>query len=324
MIGAGLGGAAGVGIGHLGAESYDLGQGIYQNVQMEKELEESTMAEARNMLFEQGIKETEIDSKLSEYSDPKHVNYNEELMISAREKAENKYVGLDHSKLNGTNWQAAERQALLSRRRMENLSTSNAMTKFAKAKYTELTPERKSPEELKTITDAKMYQDNDKSIIYRDIEDGRHEILAVSQGNPYLEKATVNPVSFIPSEYGKVPDDILFNFQTIANERADSYMLEAYPNIEKGTAEYMSQRNSIANGYKREMQFNYEDNLKNIQDSIGMPGISVKTNNNKLQELVSVEKAKFERDRLALQQQVAIRKRITATIPLSEITLSSQ
>ncbi|MCK9470644.1 MAG: hypothetical protein M0Q88_02695 [Bacilli bacterium] len=309
MIGGGMGGALGYGTGHAMGEVYDVGQGIYENHQMGKEIDSLVLGEATELLQKQyeplyGSREAERLANINapNFINPTHDNYNKELYENAKVMAQNKYLGLKHDELNGTSWQNTERQALLEKKKLENMHTSLAMEKFANVKYNELTPVRKSPDELKAISSANMYQDRDKSIVYRNLENGEREILAVSKGNPYIEGPRINPVSFNQSNYEGMPSDVLYEFQTNANRMADNYMATAYPEIEKGTAEYMNYRNEKARDYTREMRINYEDNLKDIRSGFNIPNMSVVTNENKLQEAVKNEKIRIENELKAIQK----------------------
>ena len=99
---------------------------------------------------------------------------------SYRARAENRYLGLENEKLDGTRFQSEERAAMMKQKRWEATGAGGFATFMANKSYADLTPIRKSQQELKEIDNAYLYQDKDHSVVYTQNNDGGvEEILHV-------------------------------------------------------------------------------------------------------------------------------------------------
>lgn len=305
MAGASIGLDVGTDVGKVGGQgvgfAYDRYQGSEANKAMENEITDLQVKEVMEVSNIEG-KDPIDEITARELINPQSQNYNAELANSTRMAAENKYLGIAGEKLDGSNWQAQERQALMSKKRRENTGTYSFNDYLARKDYASLTPSRKSTEELMNITDASLYQDKDRSIVYRPSEDGSYEILSVGAGNPYISEPSNNPISFQPST-NEIPNDVLFSIDSNAKSEAYKYMATAYPDIIDTTSqEYIKPFNEKVSEYKREMKHSYQDNLKGVRENLGIPNLSIQTNETKLQDLIYAEKEKSDMRELDLQQ----------------------
>ncbi|MCQ4924842.1 hypothetical protein NE686_17200 [Tissierella carlieri] len=299
-IGLDVGSDLGIVSGHASGFAYDRYQGTQANKAMEADIQDLQVREVMSSMGDNGEKIDETAAR--DIINPDSQNYNAELAQTTRVAAENKYLGIEGEKLDGTKWQEQERQALMQKKRRQNTGSYAFNDYLARRDYANLTPSRKSAEELRQITDASLYQDKERTIAYRPTEDGSYEILSVGTGNPNLTEPTINPISF-QSNSNEIPDDAMFKIDSDAREGAHNYMAKAYPDIvDTSSQEYMKPFNEKVSEYKRDMKHSYQDNLKSVRENLGISSMSVQTNETRLEELVAEDNHKVEMQKLAEQQ----------------------
>lgn len=299
--------------GHIASTEYDSRKGLKANQELEGDLFalQSNIAHdlTRDELVSEGydvnlMNQNDIRSMALDKLNPESANYDMEFASRTRDLAENKYLGLNHEKLDGTEWQAQERKAKMNAIRRSNTSASIPNQRLAQLEYARMTPSRKSPHELSQINDAHIYQDKDKSIVYRPLESGAPEVLAVGKGNPYISEPINNPVTFSSDQNLGLPNDIMYDIQTRATKEARDYMTEVHPDIELNTPEYTSLYNDKVSEYKREARFSHNDNLKSMQENLNIPNINIRTSESRLKDLIDKEK-----QQIVKEQELAVERR---------------
>lgn len=292
--------------GKISSSAYDSHQGNKANKKMEEEISNlqndiayEQVSQDNNGVSDEGELRNLAMNKLDSGSN----DYDKSFANETRKLAENRYVGLEHEKLDGTKWQEQERQARMVAARTSNARTSLPVQQLARMKYAQITPARKSSVELSQINDAHMYQDFEKSIIYRQTQAGSPEVLAVAQGNPTLSQPINNPVSF-NSGVSQMPNDIQYDIQTQSALHAEEYMNTAYPEMQANNPEYRQLYNEQANDYKREAKSNYNNCHKSLQQNLNIGNLSIQTNQQRLSDLVHVDKVRqVEKQKIEVNRQ---------------------
>lgn len=301
-MGGGLRGAAQFGMagyvrgqaigGSAAALGYDTLQGTMANMEMESDISslqnDIALKHVTNEIKEAGLSGDYTKNDLMAMTTNK-LNEDEDFANETRVQAENKYLGLDHKELDGTKWQSQERQARMTSMKRSNLRTTARVQELARLDYAKLTPAKKSPEELRNMKDAHIYQDREKSIVYREGAEGAPEILAVGQGDLNLSEPINNPVSF-GGEPKSMAGDFNFKIQSDAKLHAEEYMNSAFPNLTEGSQEYNQVYNEQVRDYTREARLNYKDNLSSMQENLNISNMNIHTDETRLQDLVKTEK----------------------------------
>lgn len=203
-----------------------------------------------------------------------------------REKAQNRYLGLENDKLDGTEYQVQERQALMAQKRWEATGTGGIANFMAGKSYTDLTPARKTMQELKAIDNAHLYQDADKSVVYtKDIDGGVGDILHVGDGHGNYDLLTPieHSVAYTTEEI-EIPQSAMYKIDGQVARETESYMKQAYPHLEERDNEYRkiySQRER----YNRDLYTNqYKNEIRDLRGKLGTGNLNFQNNDRVLNE----------------------------------------
>lgn len=300
-IGSGVGareamtlGGIGYGVGSIGGSAAlkgatITGSAINQSVAMKKDINALMLDEViENESYTGDNKEPMTLSEAKSF-----LKDNPEKQVQYREMAENKYLGLSHNKLDGTEFQQQERQALLNKKRWENMGVGPISTYMAEKSYANATPVRKSAEELAKVDNALFYQDKDVSLAYIPDENGSvGELLSIGAGNPYVSEPVLNPINFSSQSSNKLPGDRALEIETASHNYASEYMKKAYPEMDNSSVEYKQLYGERQSHMKREMTMSYQNNLNDIRKDLNMPNMNIQTNSNKLNQLAIAEQAR--------------------------------
>lgn len=213
---------------------------------------------------------------------------------SYRAKAENRYLGLENEKLDGTEYQVGERQALMTQKRWEATGTGRIASFMANKSYADLTPARKSSQELKTIDNAHLYQDADKSVVYtQNIDGGVGEILHVGQGNPDLTSSIDHPVAYTTEEI-EIPHSEMYKINGKVKSETTRYMENSYPHLKKDSLEYRQAYNERER-YNKDLYTNqYKNDIKRTRQNLGTANLNLKND----EVFMKNEQIKIQREEL--------------------------
>lgn len=275
-----LGSITGSKAAHAGVATIDAGKQTYD---MKKDIE-SLQVDA---VMENEIGEN--NEALTREEAIEFIDANPDKAKMYKEQAMNKYVGLSHKKIDGTEYQAQEKNALMKKKQWQNMGVGTVTTYMAERSYANITPTKKSPKELSSIDNALYYQDKDISLAYIPNENGGvGEVLSRGEGNPYVKEPIVNPISFDSPRQG-IPGDRLLQIEMDSRDSATQYMNQAYPLMDRDSTEYQVLHSERQNHYKREMNIGYQKNLDLMRQNLNMPNMNIKTNEKRLKDLAIEE-----------------------------------
>lgn len=239
-----------------------------------------------NAINEDGYMDNDIrDLQIQEIMDRDGINDKEEAIEKLNEQpdlykneAMNKYLGLDNEKLNGTEFQAKERQALMKQKRWQAKGTGKFANYMANKSYAELTPTRKSFDELKEIDNAYLYQDKEHSVVYTQNSDGQvAEILSVGAGNTNLSSPIDTPVAF-NTEQIEIPQSKMHEFNSLATSEAKEYMDTYYSEYAPQSMEYKQAFSEREKYYKQNLIEDYRNQVNLSRQNTGIPIMNLKSN----------------------------------------------
>lgn len=225
-----------------------------------------------------------------------------------RKRAENRYFGLDNKILNNTEFQEQERKALKTKKMHENLGTGAFMRYAANKSYANLTPQRKSIEELQQIDNAFLYQDKEHSVVYTLNDTGNVEdILYVGKGNPTIENYIDNiPVTFT-SENIEIPQYTMLDIEEEAHIEARKYVDQIYAekkeiegkeirNIGMENPEYRRLFEERKAYYKRLKMEEHRKHVNELRRNTGSPIINYKNDELKMKEALEKRMVRLEKE----------------------------
>lgn len=194
----------------------------------------------------------------------------------------NKYVGLTSPQIQNTRFQKQEQKAVIAKKMYEALG----MKEVGNLRYASITPNRKSLEELRSISNAKLYVDKDMSFIYTENDKGENEILWTGEGNRNLETPTIQGVSFNDGSL-----NISRRKTEMLYDQAREYALSATNDPEKQRALLNNEFNRLKN---QELQATLNLREKTGFENINAVGTPIKATRNTMQHK-SIEQAMLKK-----------------------------
>ncbi|NMA23920.1 MAG: hypothetical protein GX938_10505 [Spirochaetales bacterium] len=251
---------------------------------------------------------TEQNDKIQSLRNNKEFSRNEMINMkksfpktydSYRARAENRYLGLENEKLDGTRFQSEERAAMMKQKRWEATGIGGFATFMANKSYADLTPIRKSEQELKEIDNAYLYQDKDHSVVYTRNTDGSvEEILHVGHGNPDLPSSIEQPVAYTTEEI-EIPQSEMYRINEKVKSETANYMSNHYSHLDENSLEY-KQVYSQRERYNRDLYTNqFKNSVKNTRHSLGSNNLNLRDDEKTLKEMqIQVKKAELDKARI--------------------------
>lgn len=219
-----------------------------------------------------------------------------------RTKAENRYLGLENEKLDGTDFQNQERAAMMKQKKWEATGTEGFAAFMADKSYANLTPERKSPEELRTVDNAYLYQDRNHSVVYTQNSEGEvGDILHLGMGDPNLATPIDSPVTYTTEEI-EIPQSEMYKINEKVKSETSNYMTNTYSHLNEDTLEYRQAYNQRER-YNKELYTNeYRNNIKRTRQNIGASNLNFRND----ETFMRKEEIRIQREELdKLRQEAA-------------------
>lgn len=208
-----------------------------------------------------------------------------------KERAQNEYLGIAHPKMDGTEFQSQEREALMTQKRWQATGTGRFANYMANMGYAKLTPVRKTPEELRSIDNAYLYQDNERTVVYTQDSDGSiGDVLHVGSGNPYISTPIEQPVAYTSEEI-EIPPSEMYKINERVRIDTNAYMDSVYSHLDKNSSEY---RQAYIQREKYNKDFyisHYKNRVEQIRGNIGVSNLNFRND----EIYLAKEKAKIDK-----------------------------
>ena len=228
---------------------------------------------------------------------------NPEIAAQTELMAKDKLLGIHNPNLTNTTQQTELRNAMMKQRSINNAGTSMAHRHLARNAYVNNAPTFKSDKEIMDLandgTQVNLYQDKDISYLYTTNNEGQMEVLKRGAGVEGLTQAIDNPVTFDNNLNTGMAGDFALKYQMQANEQANAYMQQTYPDLSDSDEQYQTLRQEKAKEILAMHKHSYNDTVKAARQNIGIPNLNIQTNQAKVAE---INLARQARERAELEK----------------------